>query len=117
MQSDELEAAQMMIGMQHSALRETVSLFHTPSIFDDSPYTGRSSYGQCYDDSVDIGRGRLAEQVNLSHHHNPIEDETLIMLNRLQEMTSQTLELQVTMNMHYLPCWKYLIPICINRQD
>ena len=108
LQVDDLEAAKVMLGISRSAARETVSLLEGPSsIFRTHSYP--PSANPAYKDAYPV-EALVDPQSHPSAYDKVLEkaimstypDETLIVLNRLQEVTQQALGLESRLKAEYL---------------
>lgn len=93
--SDRASAARMMLGMQHTAIRETISLPAKGSNAEFGTYTNMTAHSDAHSDSDD----ELTYEEPIYSNH-PREDETLLMIQRLEQVTQHALTLQVP----YPPC-------------
>jgi hypothetical protein len=93
--SDEFQAAQMMLGMQHSAVRESVSL-RDPNPWCCSQQSDGLLKKDCDSDALDLQQHDLLRKaITKSTTGSLIEDETMCLFQQLQSLTGCALELQV----------------------
>eukprot|EP00981_Chlorochromonas_danica_P001440 scaffold300_cov173-Ochromonas_danica.AAC.8 len=99
-----LMLAKLMLGMQHSALRETTSLPADFAEVDFDPYITMSGSGEMLDSAVKDEKLQEFYSVGLNAVQNsrPIEDETLVMIERLGEITQHALTLQAKLRADHL---------------
>jgi hypothetical protein len=86
-----LQVAKLMIGMQHNALRETFTLNQHM----DHAQAGAALGIRSSSVTSSLSHGPLLTKVTEQYHSTRLQDESLLMMERLEEMTKQTLELQV----------------------
>lgn len=92
LQTSEMEAAALMMGMSHSGLRETVTLFEgAPSVAAQHSrfpsYNNHQQYQQYGGAGVGSNGDDSGEML--------VEDEALVMLDRLRDVTQRAVQLQV----------------------